>query len=181
MTNSSVEIKECDSVNELAVELVNTITVNAIESGMQVKNNAVKSYSKPWFDIECVDFKNKLKSILKNCKNNKFMSTELINEYSEHRKKYKKMQKLKKQEYKDSIISTLSTVRDSSNFWKIINNYRSKHSSEDIIDLQKWQIYFYINRIMESGVVPNSWAKVLAKMIYKKGEKLTLGITVQLH
>lgn len=39
-------------------------------------------------------------------------------------KKYKSLQKDKKEEYKNCLLERHSSVRDSSNFWKIINMYR---------------------------------------------------------
>lgn len=238
MSNTIIEIENNEDVNDISNIMVECIYEKAYNLGMQNKVKAVNIKSKPWFDSECVTLKNNLKNLLKKCKNNNFASLEMVKDYNETKKEYKCLQKNKKEEYKNCLLDRLSSVRDSNNFWKIINMYRSRFSVRDQINLKEWHNYFQsvfplvsnvpvimmplsnpylekrinhidiemslkkcregkspgsdgisyefwkslpenwinyltnlFNKIMDKEQVPNSWAKILAKMIYKKGEK----------
>lgn len=227
-----------DNINDISNTLLVNIYEKSTSLGMRTRVNPIKSKSKPWFDSECVVLKNNLKESLKNCKSNNFASVELVKKYNENKKDYKNLQKIKKEEYKSSLLNQLSSVRDSANFWKIINKFRARISMEDQIDLKDWYIYFQsifpssstipatvfpmanslldekityleikkslarckegkslgsdgisyeflknlpdnwinywltlFNKIIDKEEVPDSWSNILAKMIFKKGEK----------
>lgn len=61
------------------------------------------------------------------------------------KKEYKNLQKIKKEDYKKKIIDQLKITRDSSAFWKIINNFRYRTQGADLISLEEWYNFFQLS------------------------------------
>lgn len=52
---------------------------------------------------------------------------------------------LKKENFNNTLLEQLSTIRDSASFWKIINRFRYRAINVDVIYLDTWHLYFELS------------------------------------
>lgn len=80
--------------------------------------------------------------------------------YAERNKQYKNLLLKKKEDYNNSMVNQLISVKDSVSFWKIINAFRYRWNNVNIINLNTWHDYFnsVFDPIFES-ISPN-WEKI---------------------
>lgn len=148
------DIGPLTSIDEMSERFIDSVRDAARESGMLVVANKRKTDGRPWYDLECVEKKKQLKDLLKKCKRDKFQHLILL-EYEKCRKEYRKLIINKKESYKGLIVSQLTLCKSSTQFWKTVNNFKSKTINRDVIDLKNWEDYFgSIYPYQEGGTPP---------------------------
>lgn len=128
-------------VNVMEKNLIDHIYDTATNLGIRInKKNVNGTNPKAWYDNECWNCKKEVNNLLKACKNNNFESETLVADYIE-KKLYKNLQRSKKEAYKNFLLNEISVARDSSTFWKLVNNFRFRRCVGDEIGLNEWHTY----------------------------------------
>lgn len=132
-------------VNIIHNNLINAIKDSASKLGVLKNSNNKKAVarnsSKPWFDYECRQYKNKIRIKLTELKRNGFDSRTRA-EYWNSRKQYMKLIKTKKKAYWVNVAEILSECRDPSSFWKNVNSVRRKHSTCSDLSCESWSQFY---------------------------------------
>lgn len=120
-------------------KVIKVASANAglIETKIESNNKCIKNRDKIWFDSECKEAKNKIKSSHKECKANQYSDESLV-ALGQTKTNYKRLLKLKEAEYYSSITSKLSRVSNSKEFWSTIKQYRYKNTNKNEISLRLW-------------------------------------------
>uniref|UniRef100_T1HJS6 Serine/threonine-protein kinase ATR n=1 Tax=Rhodnius prolixus TaxID=13249 RepID=T1HJS6_RHOPR len=142
--SSTIDLFWCDLIH---IDLVSDLkeTSNELELFKCQKIRSVNRYrtNKPWYDLECVESKKRVKQVLKQMKLSKYNEPDK-NVYISEKKKYVELVKNKKKSYTVSIIEKLGDCRSSGVFWNTINLYRKAKNipSELSISCGEWVSYY---------------------------------------
>ena len=131
------------NLNEMSTNITDSIKRVAFKINMRNCNNKLyHKVNKPWFDIECRDFRSLLDEEYKNVKKNKFQSVK-VKYLHKLRNEYFKFINIKKNRFLENRAESIRTTRDPKEFWGLLNSFKSYRKSENnTIDLNTWYKYF---------------------------------------
>lgn len=136
VSNVHCNIDKCNKT------LISSISETAINLGM---TKPIHKYNikcnKPWYDKECQEKSNQLKTNLRTLKKAGFNESNLTI-YKSMKKEYRTLLANKKKTYNDTTIRDLSNARNPIIFWKTINRHRKKNSiNNNTPGIESWQNY----------------------------------------
>lgn len=133
-----------ENVNSNNDTLINQITNAARESDMFTKPRSIRSNQNllkrklnPWYDRDCTLAKQQTRRALNKCRKSDFSDADR-KFWLECSAIYKTLLHHKKKTYQLATLDTLATTRNSTTFWKIINNLKPKQRSINLIQLNTW-------------------------------------------
>ena len=124
------------TVTEMSEEIKSILFENADISKLKTKKTGTnENVSEPWFDDDCKNMKNKIRSIgkqLSKSPNDRFIRTSLC----EAKKSFRRKIAYKKRNYKKAVLTELESKRKDKNhrdFWKIFRKISPKRTRESVV------------------------------------------------
>ena len=123
------------SVTEISEEIKSILFENADISKLKVKKNKNDNISEAWFDKECKDSKNKIRSLGKKLSNSP-EDTLIRKTLCEAKKSFRRKIAYKKRKYRQTVINDMESKRKDGNqrdFWKIFRKISPKTKREPVV------------------------------------------------
>ena len=137
-----------NSFKILNVDQQNKFITDSIQNAAKNLNMATRTtskprthISKPWFDSELKSLKAKLNKDLKTCKRSLFDQNSK-SKYLETKGAYKALLKVKRIDYETNIKKQFYNIKNSKDFWSLINSFRQKPIMPNPIQLETWKNFY---------------------------------------
>ncbi|KAL1447409.1 hypothetical protein WDU94_005675 [Cyamophila willieti] len=147
-TTEFQESNKSEIMNEILKDKIIEVA-DELKLKIQYRKQNVKKA--PWYNSKCVEGKYKMRNLYR--KWNRQRNPDNFQNYVEAKQVYRIVQFESEKQYKENIKQKLSNVKNSSEFWKVINSFKKKsNGKKNDITKEMWETH--LNTLYNRAVSP---------------------------